>query len=108
MNKLQCSIFRGGTSKGVFIREENLPQDKEKWDDILLSVMGSPDIRQIDGLGGATSTTSKVAIISKSDKEDYDVNYTFAQVSIDKAIVSYKGNCGNISSAVVIVFIRPL
>ena len=100
MNKLQCSIFRGGTSKGVFIREENLPQDKEKWDDILLSVMGSPDIRQIDGLGGATSTTSKVAIISKSDKEDYDVNYTFAQVSIDKAIVSYKGNCGNISSAV--------
>ena len=100
MNKLQCSIFRGGTSKGVFIREENLPQDKEKWDDILLSVMGSPDIRQIDGLGGATSTTSKVAIISKSDNPDYDVNYTFAQVSIDKAIVSYKGNCGNISSAV--------
>ena len=100
MNKLQCSIFRGGTSKGIFINEENLPQDEEKLDNILLSIMGSPDIRQIDGLGGATSTTSKVAIISKSDNCEWDVNYTFAQVSIDKPIVSYKGNCGNISSAV--------
>ncbi|WP_195252015.1 2-methylaconitate cis-trans isomerase PrpF family protein [Romboutsia sp. 1001713B170207_170306_H8] len=100
MNKLECTIFRGGTSKGVFINEENLPSDKGLWDEILLSVMGSPDVRQIDGLGGATSTTSKVAIISKSDNPDWDVNYTFAQVSIDKPIVSYKGNCGNISSAV--------
>ncbi|SCH71353.1 3-methylitaconate isomerase [uncultured Clostridium sp.] len=100
MNKLECTIFRGGTSKGIFINEENLPSDKGLWDEILLSVMGSPDVRQIDGLGGATSTTSKVAIISKSDNPDWDVNYTFAQVSIDKPIVSYKGNCGNISSAV--------
>ncbi|WP_122641184.1 2-methylaconitate cis-trans isomerase PrpF family protein [Romboutsia sp. Marseille-P6047] len=100
MNKLECTIFRGGTSKGVFINEENLPSDKGLWDEILLSVMGSPDVRQIDGLGGATSTTSKVAIISKSDNPDWDVNYTFAQVSIDKPIVSYKGNCGNVSSAV--------
>lgn len=100
MNKLECTIFRGGTSKGVFINEENLPSDKGLWDEILLSVMGSPDVRQIDGLGGATSTTSKVAIISKSDNPEWDVNYTFAQVSIDKPIVSYKGNCGNISSAV--------
>lgn len=100
MNKLQCTIFRGGTSKGVFILEENLPKDKSKWDDILLSLMGSPSVTQIDGLGGATSTTSKVAIVSKSENSEYDVNYTFAQVSIDKAIVSYKGNCGNISSGV--------
>lgn len=100
MNSLKCSIFRGGTSKGVFILEENLPQDKKEWDNILLSIMGSPDIRQIDGLGGATSTTSKVAIISKSDNSEWDVNYTFAQVSIDKPMVSYKGNCGNISSGV--------
>lgn len=100
MEKLECCIFRGGTSKGIFIDEKNLPSDRNDWDKVLLSVMGSPDVRQIDGLGGATSTTSKVAIISKSDSEEYDVNYTFAQVSIDKSIVSYKGNCGNISSAV--------
>ncbi|ONI41261.1 3-methylitaconate isomerase [Candidatus Epulonipiscium fishelsonii] len=100
MNKLDCTIFRGGTSKGVFIDEEKLPQDKAQWEPILLSLMGSPDKLQINGLGGATSTTSKVAIISKSDHPDCDVNYTFAQVSIDKALVSYKGNCGNISSAV--------
>lgn len=100
MKKLECSIFRGGTSKGVFIDKNNLPSEKEKCDKILLSLMGSPDIRQIDGLGGATSTTSKVAIVSKAEGSDYDVDYTFAQVSIDKDIVSYKGNCGNISSAV--------
>ncbi len=100
MKKLECSIFRGGTSKGIFIKEENLPKNKREWDKILLAIMGSPDIRQIDGLGGATSTTSKVAIISKSNNKNWDINYTFAQVSIDKPIVTYKGNCGNISSAV--------
>ncbi|OOB77910.1 MAG: 3-methylitaconate isomerase, partial [Epulopiscium sp. Nuni2H_MBin001] len=100
MNKLNCTIFRGGTSKGVFILEKDLPSDTTQWDAILLSIMGSPDKLQIDGLGGATSTTSKVAIISTSDNSDWDINYTFAQVSIDKAMVSYKGNCGNISSAV--------
>ncbi len=100
MNKLECTILRGGTSKGIFIDEANLPKEKEAWEPILLSLMGSPDKLQINGLGGATSTTSKVAIISKSDNPDWDVNYTFAQVSIDKPIVSYKGNCGNISSGV--------
>lgn len=100
MKKLECTIFRGGTSKGVFIKEDNLPKDKKEWDKILLCIMGSPDIRQIDGLGGATSTTSKVAIVSKSNNKKWDVNYTFAQVSIDKPIITYKGNCGNISSAV--------
>lgn len=100
LKELQCSIFRGGTSKGVFIKEEDLPENKEDRDQILLKVMGSPDERQIDGLGGSVSTTSKVAIISKESKKDWDVNYTFAQVQIDKPFVSYAGNCGNISSAV--------
>lgn len=98
---IPVSIFRGGTSKGVFIDEENLPKDQRERDYILLKLMGSPDERQIDGLGGSVSTTSKVAIISKEDEEaDWDINYTFAQVSVDKPVVSYSGNCGNISSAV--------
>ena len=100
LKELQCSIFRGGTSKGVFVKEEDLPENKEERDQILLKIMGSPDERQIDGLGGAVSTTSKVAIISKESENDWDVNYTFAQVQIDKPFVSYAGNCGNISSAV--------
>lgn len=100
LRELPCSIFRGGTSKGVFFMEDVLPKDKDELNKVLLKVMGSPDERQIDGVGGAVSTTSKVAIISKEEKEDWDVNYTFAQVSVDKPVVSYAGNCGNISSAV--------
>ncbi|MBO1305096.1 3-methylitaconate isomerase [Enterococcus sp. 669A] len=100
MKELNCSIYRGGTSKGVFLFKEELEQLSGNQDDNLLSIMGSPDVRQIDGLGGAVSTTSKVAIISKEEKEAWDVNYTFAQVAIDKSVVSYAGNCGNISSAV--------
>ncbi len=100
MNDILVSILRGGTSKGLFFLKDNLPKTQEETDNMLLKVMGSPDAKQINGLGGATSVTSKVAIISKSDREDADVNYTFAQVSVDKAIVSYKGNCGNISSGV--------
>lgn len=99
-NEIPCIIFRGGTSKGLFFMEELIPPSGNERDVFLLKVMGSPDLRQIDGLGGATSTTSKVAIISKSDRADADINYTFAQVSIDKPVVDYKGNCGNISSAV--------
>jgi len=100
MIKLPVSIMRGGTSKGVYILEEDLPKDKNEWDKVLLRMMGSPDRKQIDGLGGSQSVTSKVAIIKKSDRPDADVDYTFAQVSVDKPIVSYKGNCGNISSGV--------
>jgi 2-methylaconitate cis-trans-isomerase PrpF len=77
-----------------------LPENDEELKKVLLKIMGSPDVRQINGLGGSVSTTSKVAIISKEEKEDWDVNYTFAQVSVDKPVVSYAGNCGNISSAV--------
>lgn len=95
-----CSVIRGGTSKGIFLLEKDLPATGDLRDQLLLRLMGSPDIRQIDGLGGATSVTSKVAIIAPSSRLDADVDYTFAQVSIDKPIVSYAGNCGNISSGV--------
>lgn len=97
---LPVSILRGGTSKGVYIMEKDLPKDQALWEPLLLKLMGSPDKKQINGLGGAQSVTSKVAIIKKSDRLDADVDYTFAQVSVDKPLVSYKGNCGNISSGV--------
>lgn len=103
MNKkyhIPCMIMRGGTSKGVFFMENDLPADKEERDRILLKIMGSPDAKQLNGLGGAASVTSKAAIVSVSQREDADVDYTFAQISVDKPIVSYKGNCGNILSAV--------
>lgn len=100
INSVPCYIMRGGTSKGLFFYEQDIPKAQEERDQLLLRIMGSPDPKQIDGLGGATSVTSKVAIISKSSREDADVNYTFAQVAIDKRVVDYKGNCGNILSAV--------
>ena len=100
VQKLPVTILRGGTSKGVYILQSDLPADKAAWEPILLRLMGSPDRKQIDGLGGSQSVTSKVAIIRKSDRPDADVDYTFAQVSVDKPLVSYKGNCGNISSGV--------
>lgn len=100
MNKFPCVVMRGGTSKGVFFKTENMPKDRALWERFLLDVMGSPDPRQIDGLGGANSLTSKVAIIGPSDVEGVDVDYTFAQVSINQQTVDFKGNCGNISSAV--------
>ena len=98
--KLPVTIMRGGTSKGIYILESDLPEDHNEWDSILLRMMGSPDAKQIDGLGGSQSVTSKVAIVKRSQREDADVDYTFAQVSVDKPLVSYKGNCGNISSGV--------
>ena len=100
VTKLPVTILRGGTSKGVYVLETDLPADKAEWEGLLLRLMGSPDKKQIDGLGGSQSVTSKVAIIKKSDRPDADVDYTFAQVSVDKPLVSYKGNCGNISSGV--------
>jgi len=98
--RLPCMIIRGGTSKGLYFLEKDLPKEQAERDQVLLKVMGSPDMKQINGLGGATSVTSKVAIIKVSSRPDADVDYTFAQVSVDKPLVSYKGNCGNISSGV--------
>src|SRR5574344_401773 len=95
--RLPCMIIRGGTSKGLYFLEKDLPKEQAERDAVLMKVMGSPDLKQINGLGGATSVTSKVAIIKVSQREDADVDYTFAQVSVDKPLVSYKGNCGNIS-----------
>lgn len=98
--KIPCMIIRGGTSKGVYFLEEDLPVDIEERNQVFLKVMGSPDLKQINGLGGGSSVTSKIAIIKKSEKKGVDVDYTFCQVSVDKPLVSYKGNCGNILSGV--------
>lgn len=98
--KLHCVIMRGGTSKGVFLRNSELPADPEVRDQVIRAVFGSPDVRQIDGLGGADALTSKLAIIGPPSVENADIDYTFAQVSINTPIVDYLGNCGNISSAV--------
>ena len=97
---IPCSIIRGGTSKGVYFLENSLPAPGPMRDKVILAAFGSPDQRQIDGLGGANSLTSKVCIIGPSNREDADVDYTFGQVSVDKAIVDWKGNCGNLSSGV--------
>lgn len=100
--RIPAVLMRGGTSKGLFFHANHLPADPNVRDAILLAAYGSPDPnrRQIDGIGGAASTTSKVAIISPSASADYDVVYNFGQVSIDRPLVDFRNNCGNISSAV--------
>lgn len=100
MKKYPCVYMRGGTSKAVFFHEKDLPEDKSFWDDIFLKVMGTPDVKQIDGMGGTVSSTSKIAIIAPSDKPGVDVEYTFRQVDIVIPRVDGSANCGNISSAV--------
>ena len=104
--KIPATYMRGGTSKGVFFRLQDLPEAAQvpgaARDALLLRVIGSPDPygKQIDGMGGATSSTSKTVIIAKSSRPDHDVDYLFGQVSIDKAFVDWSGNCGNLSAAV--------
>ncbi|HDY7439764.1 TPA: 2-methylaconitate cis-trans isomerase PrpF [Vibrio vulnificus] len=104
--KVPATYIRGGTSKGVFFNLADLPPEAqvagEKRDQLLLRVIGSPDPygKQIDGMGGATSSTSKTVIVSKSSRADHDVDYLFGQVSIDKPFVDWSGNCGNLSAAV--------
>lgn len=98
--KIPCVIQRGGTSKGVFLHERDLPKDPELRKKVILAIFGSPDKRQIDGLGGADPLTSKVAIVGLSERSDADVDYTFGAVDINEPIVDFKGNCGNISSGV--------
>ena len=87
--------MRGGTSRGPYFLKSDLPSDTKQRDKILLAAMGSPDVRQIDGLGGADPVKSKVAIISKSEEDNVDVDYHFAQVKIDEPIVDTKPSCGN-------------
>ena len=98
--RIRAAIVRGGTSKGVFLFEEDLPRDPAARDSVILKVFGSPDPRQVNGLGGADPLTSKVAIISRSKRDDADVDYTVGYVGIAQAIVDYQGNCGNISLGV--------
>ena len=104
--KIPATYMRGGTSKGVFFRLQDLPEAAQvpgaARDALLMRVIGSPDPygKQIDGMGGATSSTSKTVIISKSSKPDHDVDYLFGQVSIDTAFVDWSGNCGNLTAAV--------
>src|SRR5450830_591343 len=104
--KIPAPFIRGGPSRAVFFRFRDLPPEAQvpgaARDAILLRVIGSPDPygKQIDGMGGATSSTSKTVILSKSTKPDHDVDYLFGQVAIDKAFVDWSGNCGNLSAAV--------
>ena len=104
--KVPATYMRGGTSKGVFFRLQDLPANCQvpgaARDRLLLRVIGSPDPygKQIDGMGAATSSTSKTVILSKSTRPDHDVDYLFGQVSIDKPFVDWSGNCGNLSAAV--------
>ena len=104
--KIPATYMRGGTSKGVFFSLTDLPEQAQQAgelrDNILLRVIGSPDPygKHTDGMGGATSSTSKTVILAKSDMPDHDVDYLFGQVAIDKAFVDWSGNCGNLTAAV--------
>jgi 4-oxalomesaconate tautomerase len=93
-------VMRGGTSKGAYFLAEDLPDDPAARDDLLLRIMGSPDARQIDGIGGAHPLTSKVAVVSASDRDDADVDYLFLQVFVDRPVVTDQQNCGNILAGV--------
>lgn len=97
---IDCMLIRGGTSKGVYFRAEDLPADTALRDRVLLAVMGSPDKRQVDGLGGAHPLTSKAAIVSRSTLPGCDIDFLFAQVGVDKASVDTTPNCGNILAGV--------
>lgn len=95
-----CTWMRGGTSKGAYFLQSDLPQDVTERDQLLLQIMGSPDPRQIDGVGGADPLTSKVAVVSRSDRDNADIDYLFLQVFVDKPVVTDAQNCGNILAGV--------
>ncbi len=97
---VRCMWMRGGTSKGGFFLAEDLPADEAARDAFLLRVMGSPDVRQIDGMGGTDPLTSKVAVVKRSEREGVDVDYLFLQVFVDQPIVTDKQNCGNMLAGV--------
>src|SRR5216684_3256770 len=99
-SSIPCTVMRGGTSKALFFLASDVPADAQQRTDFLRRAFGSPDIRQVDGMGGADPLTSKTAIIRASNMPGVDVEYTFGQVSITEPFVDMSGNCGNISSAV--------
>ncbi len=98
--RIPCVLMRGGTSKGAYFRSDHLPTDPRLRDSVLLRVMGSPDPRQIDGLGGADPLTTKVAIVGPASRPDADVDYLFAQVVVDEPVVDISPNCGNMLAGV--------
>ncbi|MFP9061658.1 2-methylaconitate cis-trans isomerase PrpF family protein [Natrialbaceae archaeon A-chndr2] len=97
---IRATLLRGGTSKGAYFVLEDMPDDESRWDQMLLKTFGSPDSSQVDGIGGSHSTASKVMIVSKSEDPEIDLDFQFAQVSIDHPIVDWGGNCGNMTFAV--------
>ncbi len=100
MRKIQCMIMRGGTSKGVFFKKTDLPNDTFERDRIIMRIMASGESAQVDGLGCATPHTSKIMIVQKSKKKGIDVEYLFGQVGINRSFIDYTGNCGNLTTAV--------
>ena len=100
MTGVPCMLMRGGTSKGAYFLAADLPSDPKTRDDLLLRIMGSPDPRQIDGIGGAHPLTSKVAVVSESGDPDVDVDYLFLQLGVDAATVSDRQNCGNLLAGI--------
>lgn len=100
MRKFKTVFMRGGTSKGCMFHREDLPEDPGQWDEVFLQVMGNPDPKQIDGLGGTVSSNNKIVIVWKSQEPDIDVEYLVGQVIVGKCQVDYKSNCGNMTAAV--------
>lgn len=100
MRKFKTVFMRGGTSKGCMFLKEDLPENREEWDSIFLQVMGSPDPKQIDGLGGTVSSNNKIVVVWKSEEPGVDVEYLVGQVIVGKNQVDYKSNCGNMTAAV--------
>ena len=101
MRKFKTVFMRGGTSKGCMFLRDDLPENQAEWDEIFLQVMGCPDPKQIDGMGGTVSSNNKIVIVWKSEEEGIDVEYLVGQVIVGKEQVDYKSNCGNMTSAVV-------
>jgi 2-methylaconitate cis-trans-isomerase PrpF len=99
---LPCVLMRAGTSKGIFLHRRDLPMNELDWAPHLISALGSRgnDPRQIDGVGGGTSTTSKVAVVSRSQRPDADIDWTFVQVAVGKESIDLTGNCGNMTAGV--------
>ena len=97
---VRCVLMRGGTSKGLYFHAADIPVAGPERDLFLKRVMGTPDVMQIDGLGGSRLVTSKIAIVERSSRSDADVDYTFAQIAIERDSIGYEGNCGNISAGV--------
>lgn len=100
MRKFRTVFMRGGTSKGCLFHKEDLPEDRSEWDSIFLQAMGSPDPKQIDGMGGTVSSNNKIVVIWKSEEPGVDIEYLVGQVIVGKSMVDYKSNCGNMTAAV--------